>query len=209
MDLDPESRVIFRFDHSIPKMQQQTLEAYLASTPRRAARLKFGLVIIMTVLKLGPDWVPMAWSKNSVGVLDIQKADSSAVISKPYFSHNSIHTTLKALPMTLATNAQKARASLLTLGIILLELLFRETLEQQPFHAEFFSDGKANEFTDLCAAWRWQKKVEEEFGEKIANAIRLCVTCEFDSPNLESQRFINAVWSSVAKPVEEFLQAYS
>ncbi|KAH7312519.1 hypothetical protein B0I35DRAFT_437204 [Stachybotrys elegans] len=209
MDSGPELRIILQFqDQPTGSPANQTFESFLRSTTRRFARLQLGLNVLLGILKLGSCWLPQAWSKQSINVVKWEPGKEQQPLVYPYLSHPSIHQTLDAERLTI-TSTENARASLLSLGILLLELLFGQTLEEQAFYADFCNkEGEANEFTALCAAWKWQKGVEEEFGQKMANAIRLCVTCEFDSPDLENSKFVAAVWTSVAQPIEEFLQAY-
>ena len=98
------------------------------------------------------------------------------------------------------------------MGVFLLELVYGDELENQPWRAEYFSNATnvANEATDLCTALRWQKRVEGEFGYGLADAIRRCILCSFDgTPNLESRAFMQAVMEGVVKPVEDFLMAWS
>lgn len=175
----------------------------MKTRPRRDARLKLGLSIASNILKLGPSWVPESWHKSSLVLLR-----TSELLPNPYISHESIHTALKS-PST--PEASRARASLLTLGILLLELLFHDTLENQPFRAGYLNgQGKPNNMTDFCTAMEWQKKVEAEFGDRLADVIMLCVRCDFGpTPDLSSLAFVRAVWLTVAQPLEEFLKVYS
>lgn len=194
-----------------PSAQQQPIEpasfqAFLTSTPRRDARLRLGHATILTILKLGPAWVPKTLSKASVLCLPGEELDGTSAVYQPYLSHASIHETLQTAA---AASTQKARASLLALGILLLELLFCETLEQQPFRAGLLGPEGPNELTDLCTALMWQKQAEEQFGHTLADAIRCCLVCAFENPDLESRAFVQAMWTSVIKPIEEFLRVYS
>ena len=178
--------------------------------------------MILMLLKLGPGWIPNSWSKKSLVVLrstNLAQAPTTTATTitqpQPYLSHASIQTALKpaaaaAVVHIVESVAQvKARASLLTLGILLLELLFGETLEGQPCWSEFLSGGKPNEFTEFCTAMKWSGKVEGEFGNKFAEAIRRCLTCGLEpAPDLASPAFVRAVWTGVAQPVEEFVAAF-
>jgi hypothetical protein len=103
-----------------------------------------------------------------------------------------------------------ARTYMFAIGVLLLELLFRETLERQPFRTQFLGPTvEPNEYTDFCTAMQWQKKVMEECGTGLADAIHRCIVCSFDSPlDLSSPSFVNSVWQGVGKPVEEFLKAW-
>lgn len=169
------------------------------ATPRRASRLELGMAVATTVLKLGPSWIPESWQKSSLVLL---RAPGS--IPQPYISHPSIQTASPSSP-------EKTAATLLALGIMLLELLFCDTLERQPFRADYLGNGgQPNDMTDFCTAMKWQKMVEQEFGDKLAHAIESCLKCAFEPvADLSSLAFVQAVWTTVVKPLEEFLQIYS
>ncbi|KAI9162992.1 hypothetical protein HJFPF1_04587 [Paramyrothecium foliicola] len=208
LEAEKDTKIYLGLDSNYQPSAACTFESFLAATPRRDRRLRLGMSLIVNIISLGPDWISEDWSRKSLLIRSHGDANSLDDCSQPYIQHNSVHQTLHKPSPRSTLNREKARAALLTLGILLLELLFRDTLERQPFRAEFLSNGQPNEFTDFCTAWRWQAKVEEEFGNKIAGAITLCLKCEFDSPDLESRTFLGAVWAAVVKPIEEFLQAY-
>lgn len=67
-------------------------------------------------------------------------------------------------PATVDSKAD-TRVVLLSLGIVLLELCFGETLVEQPFRNAWLApDGKAFECTDEWIAKEWQKQVEGNSG---------------------------------------------
>ncbi|KAF4334108.1 sugar transporter STL1 [Fusarium beomiforme] len=173
--------------------QSQTLEEFINATPRRAPRLQLGMAIAIAVLKLGPSWIPENWHKSTMVLLQIP-----GPVPQPYISHLSIHTPLKSASLT---EVSKTKATLLSLGIMLLELLFGDTLERQPFRADYLGNGGVpNDMTDFCTAMRWQKKVEEDFGDKLAQAIESCVKCAFEPvADLHSLAFVQAVWTTVMR----------
>ncbi|RYP78485.1 hypothetical protein DL771_000438 [Monosporascus sp. 5C6A] len=164
LEVDQRPRVLLHLDPheqvELRSYKMESFEAFLESTPRRDARLRIGLTMVLNILSLG--------------------------------------------------KANHARNSLFTIGVLLLELLFRDTLERQSFRAEYLHSGQINEYTDLCAALRWQKRAEEEFGDVLADAIRKCIVCAFDpEPDLGSGPFLKAVWLNVVRPIEDFLSAWS
>lgn len=109
-----------------------------------------------------------------------------------------------------ATPSDHAGASLFALGVLLLELLFRETLEQQPFRAELLEPGGVpNDLTDLCTVLRWHRRAEAEFGYGSGDAIHLCLTCAFEPPlDLSQPALVGAVWRNVTQLLEDFLVAW-
>jgi len=166
--------------------------------------------MILLFLKLGPDWIPEAWSKSAIVILR-----SSSDVEKnpyPYLSHGSIRASPTSGSQAPISDRQRAKteACLVSLGIVLLELLFGKSLETLPFRSQFLgADGQPHTFTDRFTALQWQKDVEKEFGNGIAGAIKRCLVCSFEpDADLTSSAFVRAVWEYIARPVEEFARAF-
>lgn len=201
LNLDPTDQDLF------PYFSFETFEAFLSSTPRRDTRIKVGHTLALVVVSLGgSSWIPESWSKSDVFLLQ----DPSIPVPQPYLSHSSLRKTLVSYGSV--PSGKKARQTLFALGVLLLELLFRENLENQPFRVGLMGkDGKPNETTDLATALLWQQRVEEEFGDELAEAIKRCLVCMFDmapSPDLSNAAFLRAVWQQVLLPIEKFLLAW-
>ncbi|KAI3319727.1 hypothetical protein HD806DRAFT_525384 [Xylariaceae sp. AK1471] len=187
-------------------LHQATVEEFILATPRRDKRMQIALAMLRSILCLGPSpWVPLSWDKSHLILIGKESSDP-----RPYFFKSSLLSNQLSTGI-LAPQADKTRASLFAIGVLLLELLFRETFEKQPFRAQFLDDkGQANEVTDLCAALQWHRRVGEECGYELSDAIRRCIVCAFDaSPNLGDPSFIEAVWYGVVKPLENFLAAWN
>ncbi|KAI8649135.1 hypothetical protein NCS57_01449600 [Fusarium keratoplasticum] len=140
-------------------------------------------------------------------VLLIRDLDSTD--PTPYISHESVRNTFKGKQRV--ERSAQARASLFTIGILQLELLFCKTLESLPLRNQYFGRvGVADYTADLCTAIQWQKQVEAEFGDRIAGAIRRCMLCAFEpQPDLSDSTFIRAVCTNVVQPLEKFLLAWN
>jgi hypothetical protein len=187
-------------------LHQTKVEEFIIATPRRDKRMQVALVMLRSILCLGPSpWIPRSWDKSHLILVGKELSDP-----RPYFYKSSLLSDLPSLGSS-APQVDKARASLFAIGVLLLELLFRETFEQQPFRAQFLNNmGQANEATDLCAALQWHQRVAEECGYELSDAIRRCIVCAFDAPpNLGDPGFIEAVWYGVVKPLENFLSAWN
>jgi hypothetical protein len=185
-------------------LQMQSFEEFLSERHPRDFRLKLGLAVIILILKLGPLWVPDKPLKSSLIIVQ-----TPGYPPQPFVSHPSIHETLGSTP-TAGLEKEKGKATFLALGIMLLELLFRGSLEKQPFWATYTDNGQRHEFTDFAAASRWQKDAIYEYGEKVANAISKCVNYTVDnSVDLRSAEFLQEVWEMVLRPIEETLACSS
>ncbi|KPM41489.1 hypothetical protein AK830_g5088 [Neonectria ditissima] len=209
--IDRQRWALFHLDppnqEQLQQWEAESLEAFLKSTPRRDTRLRVGLSMILTVLNLGASsWIPALWSKKEL--LLLRKSDTPVPLL--YMSHSSVHSLLKEQPSTSSDMVRRTKQSLLSLGILLMELIFRDTLELQPFRDEFMgATGQPNEMTNLCTAVRWHQRVEEDFGDGLSEAIRRCLMCAFDPiPDLSSVQFVQAVFQNVVWPVEQFLSAW-
>ncbi|CAH0044980.1 unnamed protein product [Clonostachys solani] len=187
------------------KDQLTSLEEFLLSTARRDHRVEQALGVLVTILSLGPlPLVPMGWDKSKIFL-----RSSQIKIAEPYLSHSSLKLAVNSESHPRRPD-EVAKTYMFAIGVLLLELLFRETLERQPFRTQFLGPtGEPNEYTDFCTAMQWQKKVMEECGTGLADAIHRCIVCSFDSPlDLSSPSFVNSVWQGVGRPVEEFLKAW-
>lgn len=202
LNLDPTDQA------SIQQYKFETIEDFLKATPRRDIRIKVGYDLALAIVILGGSpWVPLTWNKKDLFLV----TDPSNPVPQPYLNHDSLRQILAVAQEGSA--AKKARSTLFSLGVLLLELVFREELESQPFRAKLMgSDGAPNEETDFVTALLWQQRVEEEFGDELADAIKRCLICMFDlapSPDLNSSAFIQAIWQQVLLPVDKFLSAWN
>jgi len=149
-----------------------------------------------------PTWIPPNLDKTYIWVV---KEPSSTAIPTPYFIQPDI------LPYQSSTlKPERTQNHLLSLGILLLELLFGQTLEEQPERAGLMGpDGKPNRYTDLCTAIQWQEKVELDVGDGLAEAIRRCLYCDFGvERDMGSASFVQAVLGNVVEPLKEFLRGW-
>lgn len=187
-------------------IEKTTLESILAETQRRDKRLQIGLMITSVILSFGATpLIPDDWDKNNVILWK-----TGTPQHQPHIRHDSFLKTISS-PDKRANPGDKAQKSLFALGVLLLELLFGEKLDQQPFRKAFLGEGGLpNEYTDLCTAMSWQKKAENEFGYVLGDAIRRCIMCSFEPPlDLGKAVFVSAIWRNVAQPLEEFLTAWN
>ena len=109
------------------------------------------------------------------------------------------------------TTSRSCNSSLLSLGILILELWFNQTIESRPFRRNFLGpNGKANEYTDFNTAQKWQEQALEEAGMDFHNATRRCIYCAFGavSQDLEDEELRRAVYSEVVQPLQRILAQF-
>jgi hypothetical protein len=183
--------------------------------PRRA-RLKIAVTLANSVLQLhsGP-WLPEIWTKrdiyffrNSDGVIN---TNHPLVLN--HFQSRPDGTSKPVLsPIGFKTQrSHSGNPCLLSLGIVILELWFNQTLESQPFRKDFLGpDGKENEYTNFNTALKWQEMTMEEAGPDLYNPTRRCVYCAFGaaSQDLEDDELRKAVFDEVVQPLERLLERF-
>lgn len=202
LNLDPENQI------PLQGYEINSLESFLKATPRRDARLKVGRDLTLAILSLGASsWTPASWTAKDLFLV----RDPAVPFPQPYFRHASLRDSLGSNESRSA--ATQTRASLFALGVLLLELVFRDQLENQPFRAGLMgADMKLTAATDLATALMWQQKVEEELGYDLADAIKRCLVCMFEqaaTPDLGNSGFVQAVWQQVVRPIDSFLTAWN
>ncbi|KAI1092414.1 hypothetical protein F5B19DRAFT_208037 [Rostrohypoxylon terebratum] len=190
---DETSRVLLHID-SIEQRELcdgklKVLDDLINLTYSRDKRLDMALTILYTLLSLGSlPWIPTVLKKSRI-ILHATNPDPYNL--QPYNSHESFRATLVNKRPSLKANT--AKNCMFVLGVLLLKLLFGDVIGRQEFRSYFLDDrGQPNEYTDLCAAMKWQEKAEREHGFAIADANRRCINrrcilCSFEpAPDLGS-----------------------
>lgn len=202
LNLDPENQL------PLQGYKIESFEAFVRATPRRDARLKVGRDLVLAILSLGTSsWVPASWTAKDLFLI----RDPTAPVPMPYFNHTSLRQSLSSNESR--STAKQTRDSLFSLGVLLLELVFRDQLENQQFRAGLMGpNSKPTAVTDLATALLWQQKVEEELGHDLADSIKRCLVCMFEqaaTPDLGNSGFVQAVWQQVVRPIESFISAWN
>ncbi|KAL4911386.1 hypothetical protein BDW74DRAFT_184750 [Aspergillus multicolor] len=197
---------------------QSTSASRLSLIPRQE-RLRIALTLARAILQLQPGpWLKHTWSKDDVYLF--QNNQGAVETKHPVLiSHFSIEQptnpsgtpTASPKSATGITTYQESRASLLSLGIIIMELWFGKGIEGLPFRNQFLGpDGLNNEFTDFNTAQKWQEQTLEEGGLELHNITRRCIYCAFNaaSQDLANGEFRQAVYDDVIQGLERILARY-
>lgn len=190
-------------DQSGPeKLEMKDLEVFCRNTPRLPDRLQVGLEIALTILGLGTScWVPRGWDRREVFVLK-----SPNTSTKPFIQHQSLSFSLQETVDDIRAHTEN---TLFSLGVILLELIFQETLEQQPCWDTFCKNGQPTDWTHQCTAMEWQSQIETRYGNDLSDPVRLCVNGGFlGDANLDNSGFLQEVIDTVVNPLERFLSGW-
>ncbi|KAL9629957.1 MAG: hypothetical protein Q9204_004985 [Flavoplaca sp. TL-2023a] len=174
-----------------------------AILPRRS-RLAIAVTLAHSMLQLhtGP-WLHESWGKRDVHFLQDQQDNIQA--ERPFLvrqiSTNDAESTVTSMIISRGCNT-----SLLSLGILILELWLNERIGAQPFYKQYQDqEGNDNEYTAFNAAQKWQEQAMEEAGLDLHNATRRCIYCAFGaaSQDLEDEELRRAVYSEVVQPLEQ------
>ncbi|RYP05471.1 hypothetical protein DL765_009835 [Monosporascus sp. GIB2] len=101
---------------------------------------------------------------------------------------------------------EEVRASLFTIGVMILELIFGYNIEDCAFRRDYFGrDDRPTDQTDISTAKKWARGVLEETGATIDDAVRRCLDCSFGpKPNFGDIRFRESVYQGVIRPLAEY-----
>ena len=180
----------------------------------RLERYSIAATLASSLLQLyNSPWVGESWSKNDIYF--VKAAEGSPIYDRPYITRrfksslggDSIASGNKA------SSRDNSVKSIEALGIMLLELCFGETIEDQPFRKKYLgADGQPNDMTDFCTAKQWwQDHALGEGGPEFHTAIRRCLFCAFapKSTSLEDDELCAALYSEVVEPLETTLRQFT
>lgn len=138
----------------------------------RRQRYSIALTIASSHLQLhATPWLETRWSKNDI--LFQRSGNDSILLDQPHIIHELYRESTPNAPSTHGFSDR----SIITLGILLLELCFGVALEDHHIRQNYLSrDGQPNAALDLVAAMEWcDKFANEEAGPEFADAIEWCL----------------------------------
>lgn len=175
----------------------------------RNRRFEMALHIASALLQIHTSpWLSNKWSKDQFYFL----ADAQNVYSDyPYVSRmfmpsvTDAPTTDSFLASPPSISEEETRASLFTVGVMILELIFGHNIEACSFRRLYYGpNNQPNDQTDVSTAQKWSQKVLGECGVEIADVVRRCLYCSFGpAPNLRDSKFKQAVYDGVIRPLAD------
>ena len=199
-----------------PTPLPEILDAYHQARFDVSRQRRFGMAvhIVSAFLQIHTSpWLSNRWSKDQLLFL----ADTHDLYSDyPYVAQTftpdatDAPTTIQSSQPLPSTAEEDTRASLFTIGVIILELIFGHNIEACSFrHVYYGSNNQPNDQTDICTARKWSQKVLGECGADIADAVRRCLDCSFGPrPDLKDKRFREAVYDGVIRPLADRLKTW-
>ncbi len=158
-------------------------------------------------------WLSARWSRSDFFFL-VDMGSSALCSTRPLFSrsfHPSSSSTASSNQSTGNAvndmfgqpNEEDTRASLSSLGVVLLELIFGHSIVYCDFWNEYCGiDNKPNDQTEICTARRWAEKVEAESGPDVASVIWRCLEGSFGTrPSFADVGFCESVYENAVKPL--------
>ena len=182
---------------------------------KRPQRLEIALVMAKVVLQLhNCPWLREDWTKDDIYFFRDRQGkiylDSMALTNQFY----SVKLSTPAEPLT-STNSypsrKRTKASLLSLGVLILEMWFNKSIESCNFRNSFLGpDGEENEFTRFNTTQKWQEQALEEGGIDFDSLTYRCVYGDFGTAkqDLHDEELRKAVYQEVVQPLERILARY-
>lgn len=198
-----------------PHFDLISLDSLLESSRRqrltRKERLRLASITASSLLQLQTTpWIDGTLTKKDIY---FEQTPSRIVSETPYIRQKPQslpeNESAFAVPPTPAQIRRQTCASLTSLGILLLELLFDSPIEaQHDLRAAYFGeDGKPHNDTDYLAAKEWLEDLEDNAGKPCMDAVKACF--EFDTrPNWEDDRFVASTYGRVVKGLEHVLEEH-
>jgi hypothetical protein len=179
---------------------------------RRQQRLEIALAMAKVVLKLYLcPWLKEDWTKDDIYFFRDKQGqiDLSSLSLATEFYPSALPSASPALVPTLSNpDRKRTKSSLLSLGILILEMWFNTSLEACSFYAEYLGpDGSGNEFTRFNVAQKWQEQALEEGGSDLDNLTYRCIHSNFGTAkqDLNYDELRKAVFTEVVEPLKEII----
>lgn len=177
-------------------------------SPLKGDRLQLAVRLASSLLQLhDTEWLPEVWGKDNVLVSDEITTDRYAV--KSAFTRIVQISSPTAVP---AVTPAQCSASLVCLGIVLVELLLWKPFEeiQSPREKLLIPFGELLSEIKTIERLITESVIQGEGGKKYAVAVRQCTgNLDIDDPRLSHDEFKNAVYARIVQPLEEHLKEFN
>ena len=164
----------------------------------RRQRYSIAVAVASSQIQLqSTPWLQSKWDNAEIIFFRDKSKPDKILIDQPRLSRDITHNN-ETPPESPSNNDR----SIITLGILLLELCFGATLESHPIRAKYPPvDGPQKAYIDLAAALEWNEQVNEEAGPEFANAINWCLKSNGSNTASDDLRF--ELYENVVKPLQE------
>jgi hypothetical protein len=193
---------------------EEVLSGSSASTRSRPFSSKqaylLGLTVASSFLQLrATPWLCGSWRAKNVLFINETTANSID-FDKPYIrqTYSSCHSQTPPIPQAIIVDSDTDdNCSFLNLGIMLLEIFFREPIDSRRLQADA---GPSQSFSDLQTVRRWVQQDKEEMPIGFYKAVSFCIGC-FASTNvdLQDKSFRQTVVDQVIVPLKDELKMWN
>ncbi|KAF1844874.1 uncharacterized protein K460DRAFT_354745 [Cucurbitaria berberidis CBS 394.84] len=172
---------------TLDRILSSDYEAHL--TRRQSYSIALLLASSVAQLQFTP-WLKTGLTKKEVLFFPCENDDCSVSNYEPFIC--------RGFPLSHQTsgNADTKDCNFYSLGILLLELCFRQRLEDHPLRQRYpVGAGEEKEAFDLVAALKWSQSVCDEAGVDYASAVKWCFTGTNNADKFwRSEMIKNVVW---------------
>lgn len=193
----------FRFSR---KAESVTLEDILKDNQNirlsKKERYTLAVTVASSILQLhASPWISDPWSKRDIMFYRTISAHRSIDIEHP-------HVSQKAAPEATGQRGFSSKnATLLALGILLLELYFGRPCEQH-MPANLYM-GPDKSLAMLCTAHQWYESEQEDLSAAFQTAIAHCLRCFADpSGSLQDSEFLQTAIDQIVLPLQDELYQF-
>lgn len=189
--------------------QPVTLEELLVDRKlSRRQRFIIATILASSCIQLGQTpWLAQKMEKRSIF---FNKGASNVDLEHPYIRHS--FASVKRCGKDRENNEIPpftrfaVRDGLRSLGILLLELCFEQTIESQDFRSDHYVNGNPHDKTDYLTALDWVDRVFEQ-EPALEPIIKCCVLCPFtEKADWGNTSFVQAVYGNVLGPLEKIIE---
>ncbi|KAL1619921.1 hypothetical protein SLS56_009938 [Neofusicoccum ribis] len=190
------------------KAETVTLEDLLKDSGKtrlsKKERYTLAVTVASSVLQLhSSPWISDQWTKQDIMFYQTVSQHRSIDVDHP-------HVAPKLITPSAGTNPKgfsSKNATLLALGITLLELYFGTPCEQHMPENLYMGHDKS--LAMLCTAHQWYESEQEDLSAAFQNAIAHCLRCFADpSGSLQDSDFLQAAIEQIVLPLQDELSQF-
>jgi hypothetical protein len=156
-------------------------------------------------------WLSDNWSGSDVYFVHRTGTPLASVYHHPFVYRKLSHAADPGIVSQSPARRVIRNETLFTLGILLIELLYRKPMQELQEPQDRDCEGTPGVI--WCTAERLieNEEIADRGGEPYADAVRRCIRCDFNSRNtsLCDQNFQRAVYDGVVAPLEATLQHFN
>ena len=174
--------------------------------------LMLAVKLASSVLQLhATSWLGPCWERHDIMFLDQQEGDTDSRVERPLItkrmasmeSPSSRGLSEAVLPDGIRNH------SLVSLGIVLTEIWFGQTMERLREGSGVMETQQASNTKNLTTAMQLLDQIYRQAGDWYGDAVRRCLYCDFDQRNtsLEGNSMKDSVYRGVIVPLRDHLKA--